>query len=54
MEVWVEAWHVWKRKARPDTGERGGKSSIIVMWQISFEYIQQVWSSVADLLSLMT
>ncbi|CAN9281373.1 unnamed protein product [Alternaria alternata] len=30
------------------------KNSIVVTWQISFEYIQQTWSSVADVLSLMS
>jgi hypothetical protein len=30
------------------------KNSIIVTWQMSFEYIQQIWPSAADLLSLMS
>ena len=30
------------------------KNSIIITWQISFEYIQQNWPSAADLLSLMS
>jgi tetratricopeptide (TPR) repeat protein len=34
--------------------DREAKNSIIVTWQISFEYIQQTRSSAADLLSLMS
>ncbi|KAF1828138.1 hypothetical protein BDW02DRAFT_603717, partial [Decorospora gaudefroyi] len=34
--------------------DREAKNSILVTWQISFEYIQQIRSSAADLLSLMS
>ncbi|KAF1935592.1 hypothetical protein EJ02DRAFT_471078 [Clathrospora elynae] len=34
--------------------DREAKNSILVTWQISFEYIQQTRSSAADLLSLMS
>ncbi|OJI99265.1 hypothetical protein ASPVEDRAFT_80884 [Aspergillus versicolor CBS 583.65] len=34
--------------------DREAKSSILVTWQISFDYIQGMWQSAADLLSLMS
>jgi len=33
--------------------DREAKNSIILTWQISFDHIQQIWHTAADLLSLM-